>query len=205
MASFATIQQRYNDLRGEDTSSSADAKGKRQINQAIRDILNKYPFSWNIATTTLTLSSGTASLPATYNPLWHLVDARIVSTGQDTIFTEIPIDARDSYTDADYVYWITQTPAGTFVFNTLTQTGTVTIYYYSIPTDLSGDSDICVVPDGEAVAYLAAAHNWIGDERNVELKREYEQIANQLVQQMYSRDLGFGAMIAKPGISGLNG
>jgi hypothetical protein len=60
-----------------------------------------------------------------------------------------------------------------------------------VPADLSGDSDVCLVPDGESVAYLAASKNWIGDERNQSLKQEYEKEAGSRIQRMYNSDFNF--------------
>lgn len=187
MATFLQIQQRYLDLIGDDTASVADDKGKRHINRAIGDILNKYSFSWDIASDTLTVSGGVASLPTDYNPLFGVLDARI---DDQNIFTRVAIS--DKNTETANIYWITyDTTTNRYIFNTNTD-GSVIIYYNFIPADLSGDSEVCLVPDIEAVAYLAASKNWIGDERNVELKREYEQMADRMIQALYIRDLEFG-------------
>jgi hypothetical protein len=192
---FANLQERFLYLIGESDTTSITDIHKSHINASIRDICNIYPFSWNLKTADLTLSSGTASLPSDYNPIWHIRDARVTgsSTGDDSVYTEIPIEERDNYDSDAYVYWITQsTTTGTFTFNTPTQTGTVTIYYYVIQADLSADADVCIVPDGEAVAYLAASKNWIGDERNQQLKTDYQQEALSRIQMMQSKDLAYG-------------
>jgi len=52
--------------------------------------------------------------------------------------------------------------------------------------------EVCLVPDGEAVAYLAAAKMWIGDERNQALKADYEQEATARISQMYTQDINNG-------------
>ena len=187
---FSDLKQRYLDLIGQSDGTITDF-GKRNINRAIRDILNRYNFSWNVKTGTGTLSSGVFTLPSDYNPAQQL-DARIVVTdGRDHVFTRVEVWERDSYTDADYVYWILPNASNPdeWTFNTHVQTGTVTLHYYFIPSDLSADADKCVVPDIEAVSYLAASKNWIGSERNVELKREYEDEANKYISAMYFRDM----------------
>ncbi len=182
-------------LIGETDVTAVTVVQKSHINAFVKDITNAFPFSWNVATDDLTLSSGTANLSADYNPNWHLEDARIVggSSNDDNVFTEIDIKDRDAYGSTNYVYWITWDATNeVYVFNTPVQTGTVTIYYQFEPVDLSLDADVCIVPDGEAVAYGAAAKNWIGDERNVVLKQEYEREAANRIQRMYATDLNFG-------------
>ena len=52
---FTTLQQRYLDLIG-DSDGTIDDFGKRNINSAIQDILNKYQFSWDIKTDDITLA-----------------------------------------------------------------------------------------------------------------------------------------------------
>jgi len=191
LPTFATLQQRYNDLVGEDTTSTADDVGQRHINRAITDILNTHPFSWALKTTTLTLATGTASLPTDYNPLWGLNDARIVVAGQDTdsVFTVIDREDRDNFATGDYVYYIDyNSSSDIYTFNTLTQTGSVVIYYYTISTDLTVTTQKCIVPEIEAVCYLAAAKNWIGNERNSELADIYKKEALERIEALYIKD-----------------
>jgi len=191
---YSDISQRVQDLIGQ-PQGTINAFNIRNINNAIRDIINKYPFSWNLKTADLTLASGTADLPADFNPKWGLIDARITSSGQlnDSQFTQVSIYDRDNYSADEYVYWLTvDVTSNKTVFNTITDSGTVTIYYNFIPADMSVAADVCVVPDIEAVSYLAASKNWIGSERDVELKREYETNAKQLIDALYFRDLQSG-------------
>ena len=194
---LSAIQQRYLDLIGQPTGT-IDSFGTRNINGAINDIVNRYSFSWNLDSADLTLAAGVADLPTDYNPRWGLTDARIVVSedNNDQVFTQIPVYDRDKYSADDYVYWITPDPANNkYIFNSKAQTGTVTVYYNVLPTDLSAASDPCIVPDLEAVSYLAASKNWIGSERDTELKREYEQMAKQYIDALYFRDLYQGAEV----------
>jgi len=192
---FLQTYTRFLYLVGETDVTSITDVQKSHINAFVADICNAFPFSWNIKTADLTLAAGVANLPADFNPNWHLHDARIVvtSTNNDYVFTEIDPTNRDKYGTSDYVYWITyDTTTGNYVFNSTIQTGTVTIYYYFKPATMTLDADVCIVPDGEAVAYGAAAKNWIGDERNEQLQKNYEQEAAIRIQRMYNNDLSFG-------------
>lgn len=203
---FSAVQTRYLDLIG-DSDGTIDNFGKRNINQAVLDIVNRYSFSWNLKSATLTLSSGTADLPVDFNPRWGLADARIeyLGEGGDNIFTVVPIFDRDNFGEDDFVYWITPDVSNDkYVFNTHTLTGSVTIYYNAIPTEMSGDSDKCAVPDKEAVAYLAASKNWIGAERDEALEQKYREIADRYITGLYFRDLQQGPELTVQTLSEYN-
>lgn len=204
---FLQIYTRMLYLIGETDTGEVTDVHKSHINAFVQDITNAFPFSWDLATADLTLSSGTADLPSDFNPNWHLSDARITgsSSNDDYIFTEIDPKNRDSFDSDSHVCWVTyDTSTSNYIFNTLTQTGTVTIYYYFKPATMTSDSDVCVVPDGEAVAYGAAAKNWVGDERNEGLQKNYEQEASSRVQRMYNSDVSFGPMVTRSSIVSLN-
>ena len=203
---FTTLQQRYLDLIG-DSDGTIDDFGKRNINSAIQDILNKYQFSWDIKTDDITLAAGVATLPSDFNPLWNVVDARIVasSDNDDNIFTQIRPEDRDSYSADDYVFWVTyDTATDTYIFNSKTLTGTVTIYYNFSPADLSSGTDVCIIPDVEAVSYLAASKNWVGAERDTDLKKDYEAESDKLILAMYLRDLQNGPILSVGSIASYN-
>jgi hypothetical protein len=197
MFTLDDVHNRYNALIGEDVTLADDTAGVSHINAAIRDILNRYPFSWARTTENLTLATGVDGLASTYNPKWRIEDARVTGSeqGDDLIFTEIQVADRDKYTTDDYVYWLSYystTPC--YNFNSLTQTGTVTVYYQYLPAALSGPTNKCIVPDIEAVAYLAAAKNWISDERNIQLAPIFSQEADKRIKDMYVQDMNFGPM-----------
>lgn len=193
MATFSEIQTRFLYLIGESSTSSITAIHKSHINYAVKDICNAFPFSWNLKTDTVALSSNVGNLPTDFNPKWGLIDVRVVDTTSyydDDIFTQVAVTDRDNYSTSDHTYWITyDTSTNRYVFNSMHDNATVTIFYNFIPADMSGDSDVCVVPDAEAVAYLAASKNWVGDERNQALKADYEKEAASRIQALYNQDL----------------
>lgn len=181
MKTSLQVQTRYNRLIGESTATNADSVGLSHINASILDIVNKYPFSWNITTASQVKNT---ALPADYNPIWGIKYAK---DSDDNELTRVSIDSSINYTSG--VYWLTyDTATQTYIFNSYDN---ATVYYYFVPTDLSGDSDKLIVPDMECVAYWAAAKNWIGDERNVQLQSLYENEAEKRVKNMYQNDLMF--------------
>lgn len=195
---FATLRQRVNYLIG-DTSSTTQAIIDSHINNSIKDICNAFPFSWNITQTTGAIAGSAPyyafNLATDYNPIWHTKDARILTTavGGDSIFEEIdPVD-RDNWPIGSYKWYVLyDTINHVYTFNTPESSGTVTYQYYFLPTTLSAVGDLCIVPDTEAVCYLAASKNWVTDERNQGLSQLYKQEASTRIQSLYQKDNSFG-------------
>lgn len=202
LPTLSYARQRFQYLRGETDYTTTDATIDSHLDAAQKDILNAYPFSFSIATTTGTLSSGSFNLAADYNPRWGLHDARIVnsSTGDDSVFKQIPITDRDSYSTDSYVWWpVYSTASNVYQFKTLTQSGTVTYYYHFLPNTLTAASDSAaqavylVVPDAELVALMAVAKMWLGDERNQQYMRDFLTQAELRLKALWSQDVAFGA------------
>lgn len=197
---FATIRQRVNYLIG-DTSATTSGIIDSHINSSIADICNAYPFSWNITQTTGVIAGSAPyfafNLASDYNAKWHLHDARFIvspaGVGADHIFQEIVINDRNIYALQTYKYYLTyDTTNHVYVFNTPETSGTVTYSYYFKPVALAALGDFCIVPDSEAVAYLAASKNWLTDERNQALMVAYKQEAATRIQSMWQTDNAFG-------------
>jgi hypothetical protein len=202
---FSDVRQRANYLLGDETAGTY-ATLDSSINLSVNDYLLAYPFSWDITSTTGSLSSGTFSLATNYIPKWGIDDARIVvsSTNDDHIFKPIDFRDRDQYGSDQYVYWITSTAAGVYTFNTPIQTGTVTYYYHYFPVPMSAPSDPCLVVDVEAVALFAASKHWINDERNQALSHDYEDKAKARVDAAYAQDLNFGTGFLQESVASMN-
>lgn len=200
LLTFTAIRQRVNYLIG-DTSATTSGIIDSHINSAVADITNAYPFSWDVKQTTGTLA-GTGpqyysfSLASDYNPKWHVTDARIVnsSVGMDSIFQEIVPQDRNNYPPQTYKYYLLyDTVANAYVFWTPEPAGLAVTYQYNFqPTTLVNGSDVCIVPDPEAVCYLAASKNWLTDERNQALMGVYKQEASTRIQSMWQTDNAFG-------------
>jgi len=200
-ATFGYIQQRYNDLIGETNSATASDSGKRHINSVVQDILGNYPFSWDVKSGSITLSSGTATLPTDFYPGWG-IDYAASTADDDVKYTFIPVSDIDKYDLDDTstpVFWINYDYAtDTYIFNSNIQADTITVYYHFNQPDMVNTNDKCIIVDPELVAYGAAAKNWIGDERNIELKREYQATYDNGVKALYIADLSFGPIYEVP-------
>jgi hypothetical protein len=197
MATFLNLRKTVNYLIGQTNYGSKidNVVIDAHINSAVKDICNRYPFSWNLKTANLTLTAGTAALSSDYNPRWHITDARIVnsSNGDDHIFAEVSVRDRDNYNSSDYVYWMsTASTTGICSINSKTLTGTVAVYYQFLPTDMSVSSDVCVIPDENAVSYLAASRLFLLDPSMKIIQKDFEDKANNHITAMWVHDCDFG-------------
>jgi hypothetical protein len=192
IATRGDIETRYEYLIG-NTDTTADALGVSHIQATAQDILNTFPFSWNRTTENITLAAGRAEMPADWNPIWGVEDARVVNAGNnnDDLYGGVTMTDRDA--DSNFYYWVTyDTSAQKYYFNTKTQTGTIALTYFFQHPTLSATTIKCIIPDTECVAYGAAAKNWVADERNQSLKNDYYTEYNRRVGAMYRSDLQFG-------------
>lgn len=185
---YLELRTRTQYLRGEE-DVAGDTVINSHIQYAILDILNKFPFSWG---KTVVSQATNAVLPTDVNPKWGMS----VNDG-NSIWTQIGPENSYAYKSGN-VFWITY-ESDRFKINTPT-TSTLNIIYSTIPTALSGDFDVCIVPDGEAVAYLAAAKMYIGDERNADLKADYEKESNDRIDSMKIADQMFGPIVIEKSI-----
>lgn len=191
---YLDLRTRTQYLRGEE-DTAGETVINNHIKYAILDIVNKHPFSW--CRTILTTQSTNTNLPATYNPKWG-----VLVNDTEVEWTQIAPEESFKYADGDHVYWITY-ESSAYKLNA-PSTETVTITYYAIPTALSLDADVCVVPDGEAVAYLAASKMYVGDERNIELKEDYKKEANDRILSMIQADSLYGPVVIEKSVLDYN-
>lgn len=176
-------------LRGEEDTGTEDVIDSH-IQSAILDICNEYPFSWSSDDDTIADGD---DLPTAINRKWGVV----IIDSEGNRLTEI--SPTDQYsTDSTMVYWLS---GGKFYTHS---TETLYIFFYYLPTALSGDSDECLVPDAEAVAYLAAAKMYIGDERNAELKADYEKEASKRIDSMKIADQMYGPQLVEGSVLDYN-
>jgi hypothetical protein len=188
---FLQIQTRFLVLIDESTITT---NHKSHINASVQDVVDAYPFSWNVKSGTVTLASNVGNLPTDFNPKWGLLDARIENTGKvtDVIFTPKSLTDRDSFGSTDAKYWITySTSTSRYIFNSTYDNSTITIYYYFFPTDMSSDSDVCVVPNMELVALLAASKHFLGEDQDDNLVKLYETRADDKIKRLYAQGLNF--------------
>ena len=142
------------------------------IQRALERVYRAY--NWDLAevTTTLTMASGNATLPADLDINDPILDIRIkndqpgLGVGGDYIFTKVNYEDQDSYGPQDYVYWVTGSPGSyqmstTQGGNTSTANAPFTIRYKQIAPAINSSISTpfpssMVLARGALVYYRAA-------------------------------------------------
>ena len=189
-STYAILKHKTANRVGKTDNATANTIRDNCIVDAVTQICTDNRFSWTLAKDTLSVVAGAANLPTDYNPSFGLVFAvhQVTGTANDREYTRVDIRDIDNYSSSDYVYYITyDTSSGVYVFNSNQTTDTVVIYYHFLPTELSSDSDVSIVPDDMAVVYLAVALWWLAKERDESnydrFYKEYEKRLAKMVLQ----------------------
>ncbi len=96
----------------------------------------------------ITVSSGTASLPTDFKFPISLLDS------DNVIYSQINEEQYSYYSSSHTVFTITGNHSSGFTLKA-SNDGTFTLTYYFHPSPMSSNSDVCIVPDGEAVVAYA--------------------------------------------------
>jgi hypothetical protein len=99
--------------------------------------------------TDLTTSSGSIALPDDF-----LIVNRIFNDEDVELYQ---IDKDDVESRVGLAFWITGTQTAGFTLNVATD-NTVTVYYAFKPEEMVNNTDVCVIPDPEAVVAYAYSH-----------------------------------------------
>ncbi len=123
--------------------SSGDSNRNFWLNKAVQYMANKIGL---VKKTSLTVSSGSVSLPDDFVSPVKLKDS------DDSVFTQVDQEDYDSDVGNTYTIEGNQTDGWTLYASS---DGTYTLFYKYRPEDMSSNSDVCVIPDGEAVVAYA--------------------------------------------------
>jgi len=190
LETYATLQRKVANYLGKTNNATAVTLRDNAINDAINQACHENRWSWLLTTTSTALSSGIFGLPADYNPQMGLETAYIAVAGTDNdhIMGRVSVKDLDSYSTSDYVYWLTyNTSTDRYQFNSNQTSGTVVFYYFRVPTELSG-SQVCAIPDPQAVVYLAVAKYWLASERDEDNYDRFYQKYLERLDKMKSND-----------------
>lgn len=194
MPTFLQLKNATANQLGKSDGGTANTIRDNHINDVVRnEIANVFPFSWLRKTnSSISInSSGQADLPSDYNPNHKIYDLRRVVSGtySDDLYTEVPQEAFDTYGAGSLRYFIDfNTGTNLYRLNSTEPSVTLKVTYYHTPAAMTADADVCVVPDQDAVAYLAAARYWLSSERDETNHDRFKALGNQRLQQLVLDD-----------------
>lgn len=122
------------------TSSTTTAYWTRIINRGIAYCADRLRLS---KSTSLTTASGTIALPDDFlqiNDVWTADNVPLIKVDPDNLADQIGL-----------AYWITGNHTDGFALNTVDD-ATYTVKYAFKPTELVNNTDVCIIPDPEAVS-----------------------------------------------------
>lgn len=177
--------------RNNSDGATPDATRDGLINEAFKEVYNARRWTWLEKKATLTITSGEANLPADFNKLYDPIkiwsyDAQDTTSKID--FKQVSIDDLNSYTSDGNIFAL-DTENGKLLFKTLETT--VFMLYTSEFTDYamdgSNDSDTLLIPNYDAVKYLALSMYWMSQERATGKQQlyfdNYQRALNDLKKQ----------------------
>jgi len=175
-----------------DGSSSAVIRDNAINNVRQNEIANFYPFSWLRKSANVTTdSSGQADLPADYNPNHACKDVRIVNSGQgdDYIFTPCTVEEFDYFSADQHRYYIDyNTSTNLWRINTHGDTDTIRVIYYQIPTTLTSNTTVDIIPDLDVIALLAASRYWLSSERDETNHDRFKALGEARLNLLVNKD-----------------
>lgn len=121
------------------TNSTVLAKYVRLINRGVNYCADRMRISKPY---TITIASGVGDLPDDF----IIANSVFTSDGHELV----KVDPEDEYFRTGYIYWVTGNQTDGFVLN-IPSDGSYTVNYSFRPTPLVNNTDICLIPDIEAV------------------------------------------------------
>lgn len=145
---FSNLQLSLAYRYGENAIPSSGTSNRNfWLNKAVQYMTDKLGLK---KSATVTVSSGTGSLPTDYK------DPVQVINSNDVEYKRVNQELYNDYSSSDTVYCITGNHKDGWTLK-VPSDGDYTVYYHFFPEDMSDDSDICIIPDGEAVVAYAYA------------------------------------------------
>lgn len=133
---------------GEDAiPSSGTANRNHWLNKAVQYIADRLKLQKNAS---VVVSSGSGNMPTDFKTIIRVVDSDNVQ------WEQVNKEDYDSVTSPAQVFTISGNHLDGYTLKTKDD-GTFTIHYYFHPDDMSASSDVCIIPDGEAVVCYSYA------------------------------------------------
>jgi len=188
---YATLKRLVANTIGRTDNTTANTIRDNAINDAITQIVNEYKFSWLMKKGTGTIASNEMDLASDYNASHGLETVYSPATGEgnDDIYVAVGMQEKDNYSSSDYIYWLTwDSTSEVHVLNSNQSADAIEYYYYFTPAELSADTDVCIVPDPQAVVYLAVSKWWLGKERDEDNSDRFYTKYEARMQKMIQND-----------------
>lgn len=181
-------------LLGEQTIPTSGIEDRKKfVDRALERIYRLYDFEEFKSLATVSITSGTGTLPADTGEAPDL-DVRVSNAGSndDYVFDQIPYEDQDKYRDGDYKYWLTGS-AGDYTLNTKDDVANVMVRYTqeapAVNASISTTFPSAMVVARGALVYYKQAENPLADISQDEAF--FQQELQEVIQkQIRNRPLG---------------
>lgn len=181
-------------LLGEQTIPTSGIEDRKKfVDRALERIYRLYDFEEFKSLATVSITSGTGTLPADTGEAPDL-DVRVSNAGSndDYVFDQIPYEDQDKYRDGDYKYWLTGS-AGDYTLNTKDDVANVMVRYTqeapAVNASISTTFPSAMVVARGALVYYKQAENPLADIPQDEAF--FQQELQEVIQkQIRNRPLG---------------
>jgi hypothetical protein len=192
MATLLDVKNYVAWQRNNTDGATPDSTRDGLINEAFKEVYNARRWTWLKKKATLTISSNEASMPVDYNKLYEPIEIwnyDSTDTTAKNAFTQVDISDLSSYASDANVYAIDHENSK-ILFKTLETS--VFMNYTSQFTDyaLDGtqDSSVLLIPNYDAVKYLALSMYWMSQERATGKQQLYFDNYQRALSQLKKQD-----------------
>lgn len=171
-------------LLGEQTVPTSGVSDREAfIQRTIEEVYRTYAFPQTMTSTTVTLTSGAATLASDYFPNGP-IDVRYVNSGaqDDHIYEEVPYDQSDDYNQGQYKYWVTGGDPN-FVIETKETETPLTVRYQMKPPQVNASISI-PFEDSMPFALGALRYIRIGENPEADITQEEDNFQVKLDQMI---------------------
>jgi hypothetical protein len=159
-------------LLGERTTPSTGVDNRKQfIQDTLNEVYRAYPWPFASVRTTLTLASGIATLPSTFD-YSHKLEAYFQNGTDQVSFEEIIEDDQSGYVDGDYKYWITNQSDGTYLLHTKDTTPTTLNVSFQTVVPTINASISTPFNDSSAIAIGARRYVKLSQDPNADIGQD---------------------------------
>jgi cytochrome c1 len=195
---YGTIKTLLAYKYGESSAPSTGVENRNAfINLAMQDIASRHTFSWRLKNYSA-VANGTTSetLPTDFSVDGFKqgtlkvggIEYLVIKEGQEQFYSHTESDGTVDYQDGLAIIKGNKSTGFTLYFPSAPTAGSaITGRYFSDPADLSADADVCIVPDGDAVASLAYAQ-LLESEGEVSEAQVYREQAENKIGQMIEHE-----------------
>lgn len=197
MATLLMVKNYVARQRNNSDGATPDATRDGLINEAFKEVYSSRRWSWLKKKATLTVSSNEATLPVDFNKLYEPIEIWAESNGKIE-FTQVELSDLANF-DTDSNVYALDTENSKIVFKTLLTS--VYMNYTSEFTDYaldgSDDSDTLLIPNYDAVKYLALSMYWMSQERATGKQQLYFDNYQRALNDLRKKDRVIGAKYIK--------